>query len=138
MPRNANILTRVTMLCQRLERPPRTLLAPLSQIQRSMCSAVVSVQVADGSCAHSIPHASSGNGHNGHQGLSISPTNSTSPVNKESSLAHENTNVEEETPVQQDTEAKADTEPAFEAESAEPVIETIIAEATIVEIKTID
>ncbi|KAG6910685.1 hypothetical protein DXG01_008729 [Tephrocybe rancida] len=38
-----------------------------------------------------IPHASPGNGHsnNGHQGLSVSPTNSTSPVNKESGLAHD-------------------------------------------------
>ncbi|KAF8237171.1 hypothetical protein L208DRAFT_1248865 [Tricholoma matsutake] len=36
-----------------------------------------------------IPHASSGNAHsNGHQSLSISPTN-TSPVNKESGLAHD-------------------------------------------------
>jgi len=47
----------------------------------------------------SIPHASSaGNGHNnGHQIISISPTNSTSPVNKESGLANdENTNVPED------------------------------------------
>lgn len=46
-----------------------------------------------------IPHASNlGNGHsNGHQMISISPTNSTSPVNKESGLANdENTNVPEE------------------------------------------
>ncbi|KAG5639435.1 hypothetical protein H0H81_002306 [Sphagnurus paluster] len=37
-----------------------------------------------------IPHASSpGNGHsNGHQSLSVSPTNSTSPMNKESGLAY--------------------------------------------------
>ncbi|KAJ7202785.1 Endosulfine-domain-containing protein, partial [Mycena pura] len=37
-----------------------------------------------------IPHASSPptNG-NGHQGLSVSPTNPTSPVNKESGLAHD-------------------------------------------------
>jgi hypothetical protein len=47
------------------------------------------VLAADG-CIVSIPHASSGNSHNnnGHQGLSISPTN-TSPVNKESGLAHD-------------------------------------------------
>ncbi|KAF8798877.1 Endosulfine-domain-containing protein [Phlegmacium glaucopus] len=46
-----------------------------------------------------IPHASSaGNGHsNGHQIISISPTNSTSPVNKESGLANdENTKVPED------------------------------------------
>ncbi|KAF9464139.1 camp-regulated phosphoprotein/endosulfine conserved region-domain-containing protein [Collybia nuda] len=43
-----------------------------------------------------IPHASSpGNGHgNGHQSLSVSPTNPTSPVNKESGLANDlNSNV---------------------------------------------
>ncbi|KAJ7164631.1 camp-regulated phosphoprotein/endosulfine conserved region-domain-containing protein [Mycena crocata] len=34
-----------------------------------------------------IPHASSPA--NGHQGLSVSPTNPTSPVNKESGLAHD-------------------------------------------------
>jgi len=46
-----------------------------------------------------IPHASSpGNSHGTpHQGLSISPTNSTSPVNRESGLAHdENTRVPED------------------------------------------
>ncbi|PPQ99194.1 hypothetical protein CVT26_014117 [Gymnopilus dilepis] len=85
-----------------------------------------------------IPHASSGNGHNGHQGLSISPTNSTSPVNKESSLAHENTKVDEDAPTQPDSEEKADTEMAASEESTEPVIEAIVAEATVVEIRTID
>ncbi|KAF5382642.1 hypothetical protein D9615_002793 [Tricholomella constricta] len=43
-----------------------------------------------------IPHASSpGNGHsnNGHQSLSVSPTNSTSPVNKESGLAHDRNSI---------------------------------------------
>jgi len=46
-----------------------------------------------------IPHASNlGNGHNnGHQIISISPTNSTSPVTKESGLANdENTKVPED------------------------------------------
>jgi len=35
-----------------------------------------------------IPHASPGAGHNGHQGLSVSPTNSSAVV-KESNLAHQ-------------------------------------------------
>lgn len=39
---------------------------------------------------YSIPHASSSNGHNG---LSVSPTNPTSPVNKESGLAHDNSEL---------------------------------------------
>ncbi|KAF8890041.1 Endosulfine-domain-containing protein [Gymnopilus junonius] len=84
-----------------------------------------------------IPHASNGNGHNGHQGLSISPTNSTSPVNKESSLAHENTEVEADAR-SQDTEAKVDSDMASEAETNAPAVEAIVAEATIVEIKTVD
>ncbi|EDR13332.1 uncharacterized protein LACBIDRAFT_292544 [Laccaria bicolor S238N-H82] len=53
-----------------------------------------------------IPHASScGNGHNnGHQSLSISPTNSMSPVNKESGLAHDdNTNVPDDEPTRDDS-----------------------------------
>ncbi|KAG6844665.1 hypothetical protein H0H87_005033 [Tephrocybe sp. NHM501043] len=56
-----------------------------------------------------IPHASPGNGHsnNGHQNLSVSPTNSTSPVNKESGLAHDqNSNVPAEEP--QDRTATAE------------------------------
>ncbi|KAJ8469270.1 hypothetical protein ONZ45_g9486 [Pleurotus djamor] len=44
-----------------------------------------------------IPHASSPSG-NGHQTLSISPTNPTSPVNKESGLSHHE--VAEDAPVE--------------------------------------
>jgi hypothetical protein len=86
-----------------------------------------------------IPHASSGNGHNGsHQGLSISPTNSTSPVNKESGLAHnENTKVPEDAFAQSDSDAKAEADP--DAKAAEPeLVETLVVEAEAVEIQSTD
>ncbi|GLB38532.1 putative plays an essential role in initiation of the G0 program by preventing the degradation of specific nutrient-regulated mRNAs via the 5'-3' mRNA decay pathway [Lyophyllum shimeji] len=56
-----------------------------------------------------IPHASSpGNGHsNGHQNLSVSPTNSTSPVNKESGLAHD-INKDDEADDEQSASTAAD------------------------------
>jgi len=62
-----------------------------------------------------IPHASSsGNGLNGHQIISISPTNSTSPVNKESGLANDtNTKVPEDVQLPQsgvDTDETTTTE----------------------------
>ena len=59
-------------------------------------------------------------------------------MNKESSLAHENTKVDEDAPTQPDSEERADTEMAASEESTEPVIEAIVAEATVVEIRTID
>ncbi|KAF8895266.1 Endosulfine-domain-containing protein [Infundibulicybe gibba] len=57
-----------------------------------------------------IPHASSPG--NGHQSLSVSPTNPTSPVNKESGLGHnENTNV----PTDENSMVTADAEPVTAA-----------------------
>jgi len=69
-----------------------------------------------------IPHASSpGNGHGaGHQGLSISPTNSTSPVNKESWLSHSETSGDED--------RVHETKPPADDAPTEPNVQTAVDE----------
>jgi len=71
-----------------------------------------------------IPHASSGNGHsNGHQGLSISPTN-TSPVNKESGLAHDTVTSDESMPLNETTSDEAAPPIETTSDVVAPPIET--------------
>lgn len=80
--RIANTLTLVIMLCQKRASLPR---APSEQLYLTLESEIPLPASSKSSYdPHSIPHASSPP--LSHQGLSISPTNSTSPV-KESALA---------------------------------------------------
>ena len=96
-PRTANILTLETTPSPRLVVPLRAMLVQRSQIRQSEYLHVSFTHAISQYLAiNSIPHASGlGNGYsNGHQIISISPTNSTNPVNIESSLANnENTRV---------------------------------------------
>ncbi|PPR00467.1 hypothetical protein CVT24_004528 [Panaeolus cyanescens] len=82
-----------------------------------------------------IPHASTpGNGHNSHQGLSISPTNSTSSIAKESGLAHSDA-TDAGTEEQASSEA-ATTEPGpveAAAETADTAVQSTIETTAIVE-----
>ncbi|KAF8736044.1 hypothetical protein AX14_000986 [Amanita brunnescens Koide BX004] len=56
-----------------------------------------------------IPHASPGAGHNGHQGLSVSPTSS-SAMSKESSLAHQEIKGSESIDAEPKEQVPADSE----------------------------
>lgn len=89
-----------------------------------------------------IPHASTpGNGHNSHQSLSISPTNSTSSIAKESGLSHgdgnENTMEEQASSEAATTESgpveavvAAATETADTDTAVQSTIETSVVETT--------
>jgi hypothetical protein len=78
--RIANILTRAIMHSPKQAWHLRMLSALRSPIPKSHCLFILSAQSRLLTLSISIPHASSTS--NGHQSLSISPTNPTSPMNK--------------------------------------------------------